>query len=460
MILELVTFQSPAGWDRARVLEDAKAVIPRWAGNRELARKHFLLGIGEAEGTGAGVYLWPSVEAAKRAHDAAWREAVRQRTGAETSELNVGTIVLRNGCLRLDRPGDDDPLAFFGAESALKVDEAGQLVVHAREGGQAGRIGHRLDRGLVAGEEVPALGHVGALLRVGEPVEVAVLGLAAALRSLLGIEAALGGLGQAIGATAHQLVILTGPNMGGKSTYLRQTALLCLMAQAGSFVPARSAKLPVVDRLFARVGASDNIARGQSTFMVEMQETANILHTATSRSLVVLDEIGRGTATYDGVSIAWAVTEHLHERTGAKTVFATHYHELTQLADLLPALVNFNVAVKEAADDIVFLRRLEPGGADRSYGIQVGRLAGLPEGVVARAREILAELEGTHTGHGEGLGRRGARRPAATAPPDQLSFFGAPHHPVVDRLRNLEVERLTPLEALNLLAELRKDVDA
>ena len=256
-----------------------------------------------------------------------------------------------------------------------------------------------------------------------------------------------------------RVMILTGPNMAGKSTLLRQVGLIQLLAQVGSFVPATSARVPIADRIFTRVGASDNLVRGQSTFMVEMSESASILHNATDRSLVLLDEIGRGTATYDGVSIAWAVTEHLHERTGCKTIFATHYHELTQLADLLPALVNFNVAVKETGDDIVFLRRLEPGGADRSYGIQVGRLAGLPGAVVDRAREILAELEGTHTRHGEGLGRHGARRPRSTAPPDQLSFFAAAPHPVIERIRKLDIERLTPLEALNLLAVLRKDAD-
>jgi DNA mismatch repair protein MutS len=245
-----------------------------------------------------------------------------------------------------------------------------------------------------------------------------------------------------------RVMILTGPNMAGKSTLLRQVGLIQVLAQIGAFVPASAARLPIADRLFTRVGASDNLARGQSTFMVEMSETASILHNATSRSLVLLDEIGRGTATYDGVSIAWAVTEHLHERTGAKTIFATHYHELTQLADLLPALVNANVAVKESGEDIIFLRRLEPGGADRSYGIQVARLAGLPAAVVDRAREILIELEGAHTHHGEGLGRRGAHRPASTSPPDQLSLFAA-EHPVVERLRNMELERLTPLEALN-----------
>jgi DNA mismatch repair protein MutS len=255
-----------------------------------------------------------------------------------------------------------------------------------------------------------------------------------------------------------RVMILTGPNMAGKSTLLRQVGLIQILAQIGAFVPARYARLPLCDRIFTRVGASDNLVRGQSTFMVEMSETASILHNATVRSLVLLDEIGRGTATYDGVSIAWAVTEHLHERTGSKTIFATHYHELTQLADLLPALINANVAVKEVGDDIVFLRRLEPGGADRSYGIQVGRLAGLPTGVVERAREILLELEGSHTRHGEGLGRRGARRPAGTAPPDQLSFFTAAEHPVVATLRELDIDRLTPLEALNRLASLKEEV--
>src|SRR6185369_7550774 len=198
-----------------------------------------------------------------------------------------------------------------------------------------------------------------------------------------------------LNATTHQLVILTGPNMGGKSTYLRQTALLCVMAQAGSFVPAREAKIPLVDRIFARVGASDNIARGHSTFMVEMQETANILHTATSRSLVVLDEIGRGTATFDGLSIAWAVAEFLatNPKVRPKTLFATHYHEMTDLADATPGVVNCHVSAREWKDDIIFLRKIVPGRSDRSYGIQVARLAGLPKSVIDRAREILGALE-------------------------------------------------------------------
>ncbi|MGH7505254.1 MAG: DNA mismatch repair protein MutS, partial [Longimicrobiales bacterium] len=254
----------------------------------------------------------------------------------------------------------------------------------------------------------------------------------------------------------RRVMILTGPNMAGKSTLLRQVGLIQLLAQVGSFVPAAAAKLPVCDRIFTRVGASDNLVRGQSTFMVEMQETSAILHGATDRSLVLLDEIGRGTATYDGVSIAWAVTEHLHEHTAAKTIFATHYHELTQLADLLPALVNFNVAVREAGQDIVFLHNLQPGGADRSYGIEVGRLAGLPQAVVARARDILAELEGAHSGGGVGLGRHGEGRPASAGMADQLSLFHSAEHPLLARLRALDVEALTPLQALNLLAELRE----
>ena len=255
----------------------------------------------------------------------------------------------------------------------------------------------------------------------------------------------------------HQLVILTGPNMGGKSTYLRQTALLALMAQAGSFVAARSAKLPIVDRIFARVGASDNIARGQSTFMVEMQETANILHSATSRSLVILDEIGRGTATFDGLSLAWAVAEYLASNPKArpKTIFATHYHELTDLADALPSVANFHVVVREWKDDIVFLRKVTAGRSDRSYGIQVARLAGLPPAVVARAREILNGLERDE------LSRGG--RPALSAEgvqTRQLGLFQAPEapvNPVIARLRDVDVDNLTPLQALSLLADLKRE---
>ena len=261
---------------------------------------------------------------------------------------------------------------------------------------------------------------------------------------------------------AKRIVILTGPNMAGKSTVLRQVGLIQLLAQTGSFVPADRARVPVVDRIFTRVGASDNLARGQSTFMVEMHETAAIVHGATDRSLVLLDEIGRGTSTYDGVSIAWAVTEHLHERVGAKTIFATHYHELTQLGDLLPGVRNLNVSVREVGEQIVFLRRLEEGGADRSYGIQVARLAGLPPEVIARAQELLVELEGTHSGGGAGLGRSGRHRPSSASSLDQLSFLQSERQPdarLAERLRALDPERLTPIDALNLLAELRRELD-
>jgi DNA mismatch repair protein MutS len=249
-----------------------------------------------------------------------------------------------------------------------------------------------------------------------------------------------------------RIIMLTGPNMAGKSTVLRQIGLIQLLTQIGSFVPANSARVAIADRIFTRVGASDNLARGQSTFMVEMSETAAIVHGATDRSLVLLDEIGRGTSTYDGVSIAWAVTEHIHEHIGAKTIFATHYHELTQLGDLLEGVKNMNVSVREVGEEIVFLRRLAAGGADRSYGIQVARLAGLPDGIVLRARELLAELEGTHSGGGEGLGRHGAHRPTSEAPPDQLSMFQV-EHPVMTRLRAIDPDHISPREALRILYE-------
>ena len=259
-------------------------------------------------------------------------------------------------------------------------------------------------------------------------------------------------------AAEHQLIILTGPNMGGKSTYLRQSALLCILAQAGSFVPARTAKLPVVDRVFARVGASDNIARGQSTFMVEMQETANILHTATSRSLVILDEIGRGTATFDGLSLAWAVAEYLasNPRARPKTIFATHYHELTDLADALPSVANFHVVVREWKDDLVLLRKVVPGRADRSYGIQVARLAGLPPAVVSRAREILGGLERDELSRGG----RPSLSAAAGDNQQQLGLFQAApaeDDPLRRKLREIDINQLTPLQALTLLAELKQD---
>ena len=264
------------------------------------------------------------------------------------------------------------------------------------------------------------------------------------------------------------MVVLTGPNMAGKSTILRQIGLVVLMAQTGSFVPASRARIGACDRVFTRVGASDNLVRGQSTFMVEMAETSAILHTASRRSLVLLDEIGRGTSTYDGVSIAWSVTEHLHDAVGCKTVFATHYHELTQLAEELPALRNFNVEVREVGDQVLFLHRLRPGGADRSYGIEVGRLAGLPQAVLARAREVLALLEGEQLAArladregGSRLSALGSRlkpgREVSKEQLGQLGLFGAAPHPVVERLRSIDPNTMTPMEALALLAQLRDD---
>ncbi len=261
----------------------------------------------------------------------------------------------------------------------------------------------------------------------------------------------------ALDGSARQLVILTGPNMGGKSTYLRQVALTCIMAQAGSFVPAREAKIALVDRIFARVGASDNIARGQSTFMVEMQETASILHSATSRSLVVLDEIGRGTATFDGLSIAWAVAEYLatNPRMRPKTLFATHYHELTDLADATPGVVNFHVAAREWKDEIIFLRKIVPGRSDRSYGIQVARLAGLPGQVIDRAREILQALERDELSRGG----RPSLSGTLTEPQQQLGLFQPPADDRVrDALAAVDLDRITPIEALGLLAELKKQL--
>jgi DNA mismatch repair protein MutS len=241
-----------------------------------------------------------------------------------------------------------------------------------------------------------------------------------------------------------RVIILTGPNMAGKSTILRQVGLLSVMAQAGSFVPARTARLGMVDRVFTRVGASDNLVGGQSTFMVEMAETSAILRSASGRSLVLLDEIGRGTSTYDGVSIAWAVTEHLHDTIGCKTVFATHYHELTQLAEELNCVRNFTVAVRESGEEILFLYRLEAGGADRSYGIEVGRLAGLPRPVLDRARAVLRLLEDEHLANRAGT-------PAARA--DQLPLFAQPH-PLVEELRGIDVNTLTPLQSIERLARL------
>ncbi|MGA2697521.1 MAG: DNA mismatch repair protein MutS, partial [Terriglobales bacterium] len=258
-----------------------------------------------------------------------------------------------------------------------------------------------------------------------------------------------------LNATTHAVLILTGPNMGGKSTYLRQTALIAILAQMGSFVPARSARLGITDRVFTRIGASDNLARGRSTFMVEMTETAAILHTATPRSLVLLDEVGRGTSTYDGLAIAWAAVEYIHARTRAKTLFATHYFELTELAERLSGVKNYHVSVKETGGGIVFLRRVEPGAADRSYGIEVAKLAGLPHEVIERAREVLAEHENAEIRVTDDLASGEMSRPRST----QLTIFTPLSQPVVEKLREVDLNRLTPLEALNLLAELKKQID-
>ncbi|MGA7630011.1 MAG: DNA mismatch repair protein MutS [Terriglobales bacterium] len=255
---------------------------------------------------------------------------------------------------------------------------------------------------------------------------------------------------------SHNIIVLTGPNMGGKSTYLRQAALSVIMAQMGSFVPARAARLGIVDRVFTRIGASDNVARGRSTFMVEMTETAAILHTATARSLILLDEVGRGTSTYDGLAIAWAAVEYLHAKVRAKTLFATHYFELTELAEQLSGVKNYHVSVKEAGGSVVFLRRVEPGAADRSYGIEVAKLAGLPNEVVIRAREVLAEHESSERRLSDHL------TPGASAEPErptQLTIFTPLSQPVLEKLREVDLNRLTPLEALNLLAELKRQID-
>ncbi len=256
-----------------------------------------------------------------------------------------------------------------------------------------------------------------------------------------------------LNSTTDSILVLTGPNMGGKSTYLRQAALIVILAQMGSFVPARSARLSVVDRIFTRIGAADNLARGRSTFMVEMTETAAILNTATPNSLILLDEVGRGTATYDGLAIAWAAIEYIHARTRAKTLFATHYHELTELADRLSGVKNYHVSVKESAGGIVFLRKVEPGGADRSYGIEVAKLAGLPPEVIGRAREVLFEHESAE--------HRLTRELAAdeTAPASvQLTMFTPLSQKIVDQLRETDLDRLTPLEALNLLHALKQQL--
>jgi DNA mismatch repair protein MutS len=248
--------------------------------------------------------------------------------------------------------------------------------------------------------------------------------------------------------TGPSLLLITGPNMGGKSTYLRQAAMLVLLAQMGSFVPAESLRFGLVDRIYTRIGASDNVARGRSTFMVEMTETATILNTATDKSLILLDEMGRGTATFDGLSLAWATVEYLHAETGARTLFATHYHELTMLAEKLPRVRNLRVGVKEAAGGIVFLHTIEPGAASKSYGIEVARLAGLPSQVIERAKRVLKQHEKAE--------RQSVQ--VETAEPMQLTIFTPLSQRIVDRIEATDVNSLTPLQALNLLEELQQEL--
>ncbi|MFQ5817138.1 MAG: DNA mismatch repair protein MutS [Terriglobia bacterium] len=255
-----------------------------------------------------------------------------------------------------------------------------------------------------------------------------------------------------LNGSSNLILLVTGPNMGGKSTYLRQAALIALMAQVGSCVPAERAVLPIFDRIYTRIGASDTLARGRSTFLVEMTEAATILNTATPQSLVLLDEVGRGTATFDGLAIAWAVVEHLHAHTRAKTLFATHYHELTELADLLLGVHNVHVSVKESGSDIVFLRRVEPGSADKSYGIEVAKLAGLPATVIERAREVLKRHESTERVLSGQLAAQSSRA-------EQLAIFTPLDQDIVEALRTAELDSLRPLDALNLLAELKKKLE-
>ncbi len=256
------------------------------------------------------------------------------------------------------------------------------------------------------------------------------------------------------GETGPSLALITGPNMGGKSTYLRMAALLVVLAQCGSFVPATRMRLGLVDRIFTRIGASDNVSRGRSTFMVEMTETAAILNTATNRSLVLLDEMGRGTATYDGLSLAWATVEHLHDRIGARTLFATHYHELTLLDAKLTRLKNLRVACREGAHGIVFLHQVESGAADRSYGIEVAKLAGLPRDVIARARAVLKLHEKAESASVAA----GTAAAQLAEPPVQMTIFTPLSQRVVDRVRETDVDRMTPMEALQLLAELKREI--
>ena len=261
----------------------------------------------------------------------------------------------------------------------------------------------------------------------------------------------------------HQLIVITGPNMSGKSALLRQTALIVLMAQVGSYVPAKAARMGIVDRIFTRVGASDNLSTGESTFMVEMNESASILNNLSERSLVLLDEIGRGTSTYDGISIAWAIAEFLHEHsTRPKTLFATHYHELNEMAATFPRIHNANVAVREVDNRVLFLRKLVPGGSDRSFGIHVAQMAGMPKAVIERAKKVLAHLERSHGGDlGDSTAQPGSGRPSVKGllPEPQLSIFQLDDpalESIRDQLNDMDIDTLTPVEALMKLNEIKR----
>ncbi len=258
-----------------------------------------------------------------------------------------------------------------------------------------------------------------------------------------------------LGSNTGDILVVTGPNMSGKSTYIRQVALLVLMAQTGSFIPAKDAEIGIVDRIFTRVGASDELVRGQSTFMVEMTETANILNNATDKSLVILDEVGRGTSTYDGLALAWAITEHIANKTKCRTLFATHYHELTELAELFTNVKNCNVAVREWMDEVVFLHKILPGGTDKSYGIHVAKLAGVPKPILERSKEILDELESTF--QKEATGSHLSKH--KTKQPDKDTLFVQKHKSVLEKLSSIDTNNLTPLEAINMLEEIRKEIE-
>ena len=348
-------------------------------------------------------------------------------------------------------------------EKMLAIEKAVFAKLRAQAAGEALRI--RKTAGAIAEVDVhAALAEVAAAMRFTRPR----FGGDGSMRVLAGRHPVIERLAEReaarfipndiyLDAAKQFLAIITGPNMGGKSTYLRQAALTIIMAQTGSFVPAQEAVLPLVDRVFTRIGAADNLARGRSTFMVEMTETAAILNTATANSFIVLDEIGRGTATYDGLALAWAVVEHIHDRIKAKTLFATHYHELTELAGQLEGVTNLHVSVKEAGDQIIFLRRVEPGAADRSYGIEVARLAALPAAVIERAREVLALHEKSEHEVTEELAPPGkSRRPRNM----QIQLFEPVGYQIADRIRSVNLDELRPVDALNLLAELQKELNS